>query len=147
MRRQAHEALIHRVDAQLVAGLEVARPDVALAADGIDELVNVFLGGLPAWASFEPDGEQRIALQTTDTGDRWTLEFGRFSGTSPNSGRSYDEPDARPIDAVEVAATVIGPAWAIDLWMWGRAGVDALECTGASDLPARLRQIMTSSTQ
>src|SRR6476661_260846 len=36
-RRQAHEALIHRVDAELTAGLSVSPLDPSLAADGVLE--------------------------------------------------------------------------------------------------------------
>ncbi|RZV43912.1 MAG: hypothetical protein EX269_12530, partial [Acidimicrobiales bacterium] len=49
-RRQAHEALIHRVDAELTAAaagapFAAAPIDAALAADGIDEMLAVMLGG------------------------------------------------------------------------------------------------------
>jgi hypothetical protein len=50
-RRQAHEALIHRTDAELAAGVTVTRADAALAADGVDDLISGFLVGVPRWAS------------------------------------------------------------------------------------------------
>ncbi|HEY9251081.1 MAG TPA: maleylpyruvate isomerase family mycothiol-dependent enzyme, partial [Nocardioides sp.] len=50
-RRQAHEILIHRLDAELTAGT-VTPLDPALAADGIDEILDVFYGGKPEWANF-----------------------------------------------------------------------------------------------
>src|SRR5689334_22834671 len=43
-RRQAHEALIHRVDAELAAGVEIAEIDARLAADGVDEVLAVMYG-------------------------------------------------------------------------------------------------------
>lgn len=43
-RRQAHEALIHRLDAELAAGQVTPLP-VDLAADGVDEALDVMYGG------------------------------------------------------------------------------------------------------
>ncbi|MEX0834789.1 MAG: maleylpyruvate isomerase family mycothiol-dependent enzyme, partial [Nitriliruptor sp.] len=54
-RRQAHEALIHRVDAELAAGVPVSAAPAELAADGVDELLRVMLK-LPSWGTFTPDG-------------------------------------------------------------------------------------------
>ena len=48
-RRQAHEALVHRVDAELTAGLDVRPPSVELAVDGVDEVLTVFVDGVPDW--------------------------------------------------------------------------------------------------
>ena len=90
LRRQAHEALVHRVDAEQTAGLPVTDPGVALAADGVDEMLGVMVSGLPAWATFTPDG-QRVRLLATDAGREWVMAFGRFHGTSPTTGKEYDE--------------------------------------------------------
>ena len=48
LRRQAHEALIHRVDAELTAGT-ASGVDAVLAADGVHEVLDVMYGGCPAW--------------------------------------------------------------------------------------------------
>jgi uncharacterized protein (TIGR03083 family) len=56
VRRQAHEALIHRVDAELTAGSRTPM-DPRLSADGVDEVLRVMFSDLPAWASFTPDPE------------------------------------------------------------------------------------------
>lgn len=145
-RRQAHEVLIHRVDAELVAGLDVTVPEVALAADGVDEVLSVMFGGLPDWATFTSDGEA-LTLVATDAGRRWTVEFGRFSGQSPNSGRSYDLDDARAVDARPTPTTISGPAWDLDRWLWGRSDEDALRIEGDVSLASRLRAIAAESTQ
>jgi uncharacterized protein (TIGR03083 family) len=147
-RRQAHEALIHRVDAELVAGSPVADVDPAFAADGVDEMIGVMLGGgIPDWASFESDGAA-IRLETTDTSDSWSLEFGRFSGTSPTSGNTYDLDDARPCEDPDVVdATVSGRAWDLDRWLWGRTDESALTVTGDGRLVSRLRAVLAEATQ
>lgn len=140
-RRQAHEALIHRVDAELVAGTEVGVAAPAVAADGVDELLTVFLDGVPSWGSFDDDG-RTLRVEATDTGDTWSLRFGRFTGTSPTSGAVYDE-DALTVveDLDDHDTTVRGTAWDLDLWLWGRADADALQIDGDPTLAARLRTI------
>jgi uncharacterized protein (TIGR03083 family) len=153
LRRQAHEALVHRVDAEQTAGLPITDPGTALAADGVDEMLGVMVSGLPTWATFTPDG-QRVRLHATDAGREWVMAFGRFRGTSPSSGTEYDEPCAElvggatwDVDAGDVAATVSGTAWDLELWLWGRAGADALECDGDRAAIDRLRAVIVESTQ
>jgi uncharacterized protein (TIGR03083 family) len=147
-RRQAHEALIHRTDAELAAGVGVTRPDAALAVDGVDELIRGFVVGVPQWATWTPDGTT-VALDCTDVGDRYVLELGRMTGTSPASGRSYD------LDAVELRddpsppanAEVSGDAWDLDRWLWGRGDAAALTITGTLEVVTRFRALVTEATQ
>ena len=83
-RRQAHEALIHRLDAELTAG-EVTDIDPELASDGVAEVFDWMYSGVPAWA--RTTGPARSgASATTDTGGEWFVQLGAFSGTSPNTG-------------------------------------------------------------
>jgi uncharacterized protein (TIGR03083 family) len=152
-RRQAHEALVHRVDAEQTAGLAVTQPGVALAADGVDELLGVMLSGLPPWAVFRPDG-QRFRIRATDAGREWVVAFGRFSGTSPRSGTTYDDPCAELVggapwegDDEDVAATVSGDAWQLELWLWGRAAGESLRREGDPAVAERLRAVIVESTQ
>lgn len=121
-RRQAHEALIHRIDAELTAGAPVSPLDSQLAADGIDEVLTVMWGDLPVWAEFSATGGV-VALETSDTGDAWLLQPGRMIGTSPRSGRSYDEPSATVVrpDSLDADAHVRGAAGDLDRWLWNRA--------------------------
>src|SRR6516162_2466870 len=91
-RRQAHEALIHRVDAELTAG-ERTGMDARLSADGVDEALRVMYGGeLPDWGAFTPASADAVRLRATDTGDSWLVTAGRFTGTDPGDGVSYDQP-------------------------------------------------------
>jgi uncharacterized protein (TIGR03083 family) len=83
-RRMAHEALIHRVDAELTAGL-APQLDPVLAADGVHEALQHFYGGHPAWATYAPAGPTGL-LRTTDTGAEWLVQVGGFSGLSPVTG-------------------------------------------------------------
>jgi uncharacterized protein (TIGR03083 family) len=77
MRRMVHETVVHRVDAELGAGRE-PHVDAALAADGIDEL----LENLPSAVSFRPrvaelqGSGEAIALQSTDGDAHWLVRLG-----------------------------------------------------------------------
>ncbi len=86
-RRQAHEALIHRVDAELTAG-ERTGMDARLSADGVDEALRVMYGGeVPGWGTFTPASADAVRLSAVDTGDSWLVTVGRFTGTDPGGPR------------------------------------------------------------
>ncbi|MFZ2502436.1 MAG: maleylpyruvate isomerase family mycothiol-dependent enzyme [Nocardioides sp.] len=124
-RRQAHEALIHRVDAEQAAGTS-SPIDPALAADGVDEVLGVMYGGAPAWGEFSPL-EHYVRLDLTDAGESVWVQLGHFYGTNPDSGESYhEEDDIRVVGdpGVEPDAVIEGPAGAVNLWLW-RRGDDA----------------------
>ncbi len=82
-RRQAHEALIHRIDAELalqtVAAVAPSAVDEELAADGIDEMLRVILdvSVRPDQADFEPDGTT-LRIEVPDRS--WLLRLGRMTG-------------------------------------------------------------------
>lgn len=145
-RRQTHEALIHRVDAEQTAGL-TSMLDPALAVDGVDEILAVMIAGIAPWASFEPDGVS-VRLEASDADRHWGLAFGRMQGTSPFTGKTYDlEAATLGLDAPEAAAIIAGPAAALDLWLWGRGGLDGITVTGEAAVVDRLRQAAVESTQ
>lgn len=133
LRRQAHEALIHRVDAELTAGDRTAM-DPKLSADGIDEALRIMYGGdVPSWGTFEPDDSQTVRIRTTDTGDSWLVRAGRFTGTDPQDSKAYDQPGIQVPHAdpgTEAAATVSGPAADIDCWLWKRPPLTMLDRYG-----------------
>lgn len=140
-RRQAHEAIIHRVDAELVAGTPVTAVVPEVAADGIDELLRDLIA--PAWGTFHPDGTA-VRVEATDTVDAWILGFGRFDGTSPTTGKGYEQDAARVLEDavdVEVGTTVSGTAWDLDRWLWGRGPADPLRLGGDASVAFRLRAI------
>lgn len=132
-RRQAHEALIHRIDAELATGNgpdDWASVDAELASDGVDEALRIMLGGVPDWGTLELDGRS-ARIEATDTGASWNLVLGHFTGTHPPSGTYCDE-DAFDVtdEQVQPAAVVRGGAADLDCWLWGRPGGDRLERTG-----------------
>jgi uncharacterized protein (TIGR03083 family) len=131
-RRQAHEAMVHRLDAELAAGTRTAL-DPALAADGVDELLRVMFGDIPSWGSFTVDAGRTVRVSTTDTGHSWLVTLGRFTGTSPNTGTTYDDPaiEVAPVDdGAPAAATLTGTAEDLDCALWNRPPVGAVERSG-----------------
>jgi uncharacterized protein (TIGR03083 family) len=120
-RRQAHEALIHRVDAELAAGVPVTPLDPALADDGVAEVLGVMYGGCPPWGTFTPTGPT-ISVTMTDTGTDLRVVLGKFNGTDPSSGNTYaDEDDIDLVDGGdEPVATITGTANDLDTWLWKR---------------------------
>jgi len=87
-------------------------------------VLTVMWGDVPDWAGFSTTGKV-LALETTDTGDAWMVELGRMVGTSPRSGRSYDEPTTTPVEAGSRTADALvrGSAADLDLWLWNRGNL------------------------
>lgn len=132
-RRQAHEALIHRVDAELTAS-DRSGMDPALSSDGVDEAVRIMYGGdLPAWGTLDTDRSRTLRISATDTGDSWLVSLGQFTGTDPDDQRSYDRPGIGVADrdpGTDAAATIRGTAADLDCWLWGRPTQAAVERSG-----------------
>lgn len=139
-RRQAHEALIHRVDAELAAGGR-SPMDPRLSADGVDEALRVMYGGdVPGWGRFTPESEQTLRLLATDTGDSWFVTLGRFTGTDPGDQASYDEAGlhaAARDPGEETAATVRGSAADLDCWLWQRPPPGRIDRSGDQETLSR----------
>ncbi len=133
-RRQAHEALIHRIDAELTAGDRTGM-DPGLSADGVDEALRIMYGGdLPGWGAFDADETRTLRMRATDTGDSWFVTLGHFSGTDPIWQRSYDRQPgihvAAEDDGSAAASTISGTAADLDCWLWGRPTVASISRSG-----------------
>ncbi|HEU4810979.1 MAG TPA: maleylpyruvate isomerase N-terminal domain-containing protein [Nocardioides sp.] len=131
-RRQAHEALIHRLDAELTAGNGATTPlDPALAADGVEECLDVMFGGAPPWGEFA-GLPHFVRVDITDTAESVWVQIGRFSGTDPDTGVTYDDDDIRvvPDPGSDADAVVTGSAGALDTWLWRRGDDSDIRVTG-----------------
>jgi uncharacterized protein (TIGR03083 family) len=122
-RRQAHETLVHRWDAEAAAG-QITVLDSALATDGIDEMLTVFRrtrGGQPLPGP--------VVLATTDTGQSWRVSPALVPGRVEISSA-----DARA--AGKVAATIAAPAESLLLALWGRIPIqgEAFQVTGQREV-------------
>lgn len=145
-RRQAHEALVHRVDAEATAGWDHQPIDPVIAADGVDECLSVQMSGIPAWAEFVPGGGT-VELYCTDADRSFRFEVGRMVGTSLASGQSYDlsviELRDRLADpSVVIAATAVQ----LYLWLWGRGGAEGFTVDGDQTLVGTVRSIAAEAT-
>jgi len=146
LRRQAHEALIHRVDAELVTGDRTAL-DPELATDGVDEVVRVMYGGTPSWAAFAATAGP-VAVRANDTDGAWDLAIGSINGTDPDSGHTYeDEPAVDVVEGARPVAEVSADAGTLDAWCWGRAGTDAVTQSGDSSAVAALEAVVRTGIQ
>lgn len=147
-RRQAHEALIHRLDAELTADSRTVM-DPTLCADGVDEALRVMYGGEPGWGTFTADPARAVRVEVAGSGRAWVATLGRFTGTSPDGDTTYeDEPDMR-IDADDdhrrqVAATVTGSAEDLDCWLWRRPLVGKLTRSGDPETLAAFDQTIAA---
>jgi uncharacterized protein (TIGR03083 family) len=142
-RRQAHEALIHRLDAELTAG-ERTPLDPRLAADGVDEVLGVVYGEPPSWGSFTPDPGHVVRFTATDTGDVWSVTIGRFVGREPGEDGAEQAMACLDWMTEEVVPTaeVSGTAADLDCWLWRRPPVGPVTQTGSEETLARLAEVM-----
>jgi uncharacterized protein (TIGR03083 family) len=140
IRRMAQETVIHRVDAELGAGVPIATIPEDLARDGIDEVLIAFLEyGTRMWPdeyvqALADAGGRTIRLETT--GASWLI---RPTSAGPVEVSATDDAAA---DAV-----VRGEPVDLLLWMWNRAGEDAVSVSGDPGVVANFRSLMTISTQ
>jgi uncharacterized protein (TIGR03083 family) len=131
-RRMAQETAVHRVDAQSAHG-DPAPVPAALAADGVAELLEVFLAPRAEGSPVGGRGES-LHLHATDTEGEWLL---RLLPAGVELGQGHARGDA-------VAA---GTASDLLLFLWGRARADPLERSGDPAVLARVRELAAAATQ
>ena len=138
LRRMAQETVIHRLDAELAAGVEHAVIPTDLADDGIDELLVCFLADVAAEAPEElgehlTECDGRTVQIATENGG-WQLQMG-------------------PTDIVverghfDAEAGVSGEAGAVLRWLWRRAGDGAVRLDGNRWVLGKLRAMLGVATQ
>lgn len=117
-RRMAHESSVHRYDAQSAHG--VVQPiDAELAADGVDELVDVIAVGV--YARDEVDGPTGTVTMASSDNGSWHLQLEPHSVTRTDPVK---EPDV----------TVHGTSSALLLASCSRVPWTSLESTGETEL-------------
>jgi uncharacterized protein (TIGR03083 family) len=148
LRRQTHEALIHRVDAECVAG-ERTGMDAALAADGVDEALRVMFGASPSWVELSPEEQATVRVATTDTGHSWHVTLARYAGTDEDGHeQSGSTLLVAPADAgLPTAAAVSAAAADLDCWLWGRPALGDVELSGDVQVLAGLREVVAVGIQ
>jgi uncharacterized protein (TIGR03083 family) len=132
-RMQTYEATMHRVDAELTAGLPIGpiAPDVAAGA--IDHAVDVMWGWLPEGATYE--ARAVVEFIASDVDQQWLVKVGTASG-SPRAVRAT---------VGEPTATVTSPVVDLALWAWTRGGT--VEIAGDKASVAALDAVITNGMQ
>jgi uncharacterized protein (TIGR03083 family) len=146
-RRMAHEALVHRVDAEAALGAPLHPAAPGLAADGVDEVLT--------WMAGDPDV---VADPQSSSGAAGTVLLDWGSG-----GRLVDLPDGghdvRAVPSAEAAAAdaiLRGDALSLDLYLWGRlealppvmrGDLDVVEVSGSAPVLERLAARVAAATQ
>lgn len=123
-RRQAHEAAVHRYDAETARGGGTSPVAAEFAVDGIDELLRGFHARPKSRVR---TGVPRVLrVRATDTGAVWTVRL------------SAGPPVATPDAATEADAELAGPAGQLYLALWNRVPVP--QVTGDASLAALWRE-------
>ena len=138
IRRMAQETVIHRVDAELAAGSQIAAIPDDLATDGIDELLAIFVQfGTTNWPEYFPelaalDGDRAVSVVTPQRS--WRLRL------TPTGARLAEPgPD-------HALVTVEGPAQEVLLSLWNRGG-QGVTVTGDDETAVLLHQVVVTNTQ
>lgn len=130
-RRRLHETVIHLVDLiqagvaageQLGTGLAVV--PAAVAADGVDEVFEVFLPRMLA-RGFAPAVTRQVGVRATDTGHEWTL-----------TPVSQGEPPHVERGEAAGEAVLSGTAADLDLALWKRLPDSVLTVDGDAAVAA-----------
>jgi uncharacterized protein (TIGR03083 family) len=154
IRRMAQESVIHRIDAELGAGVPVSPVPDDLAVDGIDELLKVFVAySVSEWAdSFTEalqDSPGRACLITADAtaaspAVSWLVR------TSPGKFTVSDGTGERVSGTATPDVTVSGAPTDVLRWAWNRetpGGPSRVTIGGDADALAEFRRCVVTATQ
>ncbi len=149
-RRQAQEALVHRVDAEPVAGARTGL-DPVLAADGVDEVLHVMYGAVPEWGLLHPEpAGDTVRITASDVGRSWLVGLGTWSGTDPGDGTVYSEdPVLRVLPDADAAGggQLTGTAADLVRALWNRPPAGKVTRSGDPGVLARFDANLASGVQ
>ncbi|HEX4434422.1 MAG TPA: maleylpyruvate isomerase family mycothiol-dependent enzyme [Acidimicrobiales bacterium] len=117
-RRQAHETAMHRVDMQQAVGAAVAPLEAAFAADGVDELLQLFVPRRST--KLRADPPTTLAVGCTDVDASWLLRLDTDGVQTTPAPRGDEGADC----------TVRGTSCALSLALWNRSGAEHLTVEG-----------------
>lgn len=139
VRRQALEALVHRLDAEQTVG-DVTTMDAVLCADGVEEVLDVMYGGCPPWGDFSPLPHY-LRVDSIDTDTSVWVQLGRFSGTDPKDEVRYEEDDIAVVadPGVEPDAVISGRAEVLLARLWRRGDGADIHQAGDMEIIDRFR--------
>lgn len=146
IRRMAQETAIHRLDAEIAID-EVAALEPEFAADCVSEVLEVMLTGCPPWGNWMPF-DKVVYLACTDVEKSWLVELGAFEGTSPRSGKHYEELPAMEFvtDVADPDVAITGTAHHLASWIWGRGPLADLTVDGDLTVAMLFRNTAADAT-
>lgn len=138
VRRMAQETVIHRVDAELAAGVALAVIPGDLAVDGIDEVLVRFLSyDTHEYREYRADHLAACDGRTVRVDAGGAAWWVRLDPSGVDVTTEQGDADAR----------VSGAAPEVLLWLWGRAGDETVTRDGDPALIATLRRLLVVTTQ
>jgi uncharacterized protein (TIGR03083 family) len=140
-RRQAHEAMIHRLDAELTVGARTPL-DCRLAADGVDEALRIMRCYEPEPGLTHEVLGRSVTIATVDAMHAWTVTPVRVTGTY--GGKAIDLLRLLVADGPDdtSAAEICGSAADLDCWLWNRPAVDEITREGDADALAAVARVI-----
>jgi hypothetical protein len=128
----AHETLVHRWDAEIAAGIVGPPMHPSVAADGVDELLDVCVSASRALHA-SPSGPA-VHISCTDADQEWYLDLAEAGGRTLHT---------EPID---VALTIHGRAEALLLLLWGRIDAEGagVEVDGDQEVFSKWDELVPS---
>jgi uncharacterized protein (TIGR03083 family) len=143
-RRQTHEALVHRIDAELTAGVERSPVDCRLAADGVDEALRVMRGFTPEPGLVADPMGGPVTISVVDGMHTWTVTPVHVTGTDAD-GDPWDAHRLVVTDGSAASvAQICGTAADLDCWLWNRPSHDAIASTGDEQALAAVRSALSA---
>jgi uncharacterized protein (TIGR03083 family) len=143
-RRQAHEAMIHRLDAELTVG-DRTPLDCRLAADGVDEALRIMRGHEPDPDLAHVPTSAPVTIVTVDAMHAWTVTPVRITGTW--NGREIDVQRFLVADGPDdsAVAEICGSAADLDCWLWNRPAEGEITREGEAAALAAVDAVLTDS--
>jgi hypothetical protein len=134
----AQETVIHRIDAELAAGVEPLPVPADLAADGIDEVLVCFL-------AYDSVAYSECLVADLADYDGATVRIDTESG----SWLVQLGPDVVSVDrgSADAEAVIRGSEGAVLQWLWRRVGNSAVELEGNRAAVGKLHNLLGVATQ
>jgi uncharacterized protein (TIGR03083 family) len=153
-RRMAQESVIHRIDAELAAGVAIAPVPDDLAVDGIDELLKVFVGyAFSQWPedfaeALKNSPGRAFLIRADATTDRPSASW--LVQTAPDRVAVEGGPSSPVAGPPARDVTISGPSADVLRWAWNRetpGEPSPVRITGNAEALTDFRQCVVAATQ
>jgi uncharacterized protein (TIGR03083 family) len=140
VRRMAHESVIHRVDAELAAGVGVQAIADDLAIDGVDEVLKTFLAYSSTVWPEDYDG-----AVTSSGGETVLLRAGGAAWLVTIGPEVISAETADPAAIADATVTAEPPA--VLLWLWRRTDHRTVTIEGDAAVAGKLHDLLRVAMQ